>query len=51
LLNHVSEREAKVVSLALSATEKESITDEQEDILFSVFARFAMRIAPLWGKV
>ena len=34
----------------MSATEKESITDEQEDILFSVFARFAMRIAPLWGE-
>ena len=50
LLNHVSEREAKVMSLAMSATEKESITDEQEDILFSVFARFAMRIAPLWGE-
>ena len=50
LLNHVSEREAKVMSLAMSATEKESITDEQEDILFSVFARFAMRITPLWGE-
>ena len=51
LTQDISEREAKVMSLAMSATEKESITDEQEDILFSVFARFTMRIAPLWGKV
>lgn len=50
LLNHVSKREANVMSLAMSATEKESITFEQEDILFSVFTRFQMRIAPVWGE-
>lgn len=50
LFNHVSEREAKVMSIVMSAAGKEDVTDEQEDILFSVFARFEMRIAPVLGE-
>ena len=50
LFNHVSESEAKVMSIVMSAAGKEDVTDEQEDILFSVFARFEMRIAPVWGE-
>lgn len=49
LFNHVSEREAKVMSIVMSAAGKD-VTDEQDDILFSVFARFEMRIAPVWGE-
>lgn len=37
LFNHVSEREAKVMSIVMSAAGKD-VTDEQDDILFSVFA-------------
>lgn len=33
LVIHVSKREVKVMSLAMSATEKDDIMDEQEDIL------------------
>ena len=50
LFNHVGEREAKVMSIVTSAARKEDVTDDQEDILFSAFARFEMRIAPVWGE-
>ena len=43
-------REKPELCLWLCLQLKESITHEQEDILFSVFTRFEMRIAPVWGK-
>ena len=45
----MSEREAKVMSCAVTAKEPNDVTSEHEDILFSVFSRFEMRSAPVWG--
>ena len=37
------------MSCCMSAKEKEEVTEEQEDVMFSVFSRFEMRSAPVWG--
>ena len=46
----MSEREEKVMSCAVTAKEPNDVsTSEHEDVLFSVFSRFEMRSAQVWG--